>query len=151
MDGYAYCFYCFEFFNILKKSDHGCTINGVYASAFGYYDNNILLAPSITSLEIMLGIAKDFNISHGLKFLTEPDPKKSKVKCIAWLKKKRELPKLELCGILLPWVDMFIHLGCTLTNKSDVLKDDMLIKREKNSARPLAVEITGGRKCTLLH
>ena len=133
--GYAYCFYCFEFFNILMKSGHGCTINGVYAGAFGYSDDDILLAPSLTSLEIMLGIAKDFNTSHGLKFSTDPDPKKSKTKCIAWLKKQRELPKLELCGNLLPWMDKVIHLGCTITDKSDILKDDMLIKRAKYISR----------------
>ena len=108
--GYAYCFYCFEFFNILKKSGHGCTINGVYAGAFGYSDDDILLAPSLTSLEIMLGIAKDFNTSHGLKFSTNPNPMTSKTKCIAWLKKPRELLKLEICGNLLPWVDK-VHLA----------------------------------------
>ena len=63
------------------------------------------------------------------------DPKKSKTKCIAWLKKSRELPKLSLCGNLLPWVDKVIHLGCTLTNKSNMLEDDMNSKKARYISR----------------
>ena len=135
VSGYAYCFYCFEFFNLLQKSGSGCTINGVYAGAFGYYDDNIMLAPSLSALEAMLQIAQDFNLTHGLKFLTDLDPNKSKTKCIAWLKKHRELRKLELCGNMLPWVDKVVHLGCTITNKPDILEDDMLAKRARYISR----------------
>jgi hypothetical protein len=58
----------------------------------------------------MLRIAQDFNISNGLKFSTDLDPMKSKTKCIAWLKKSRELLKLSLYGNLLLWADRVIHL-----------------------------------------
>ena len=133
--GYPYCFYCFEFFGLLENSGSGCTINGVYAGAFGYSDDDILLAPSLSALDTMLRIAQDFNINNALKFSTDLDPKKSKTKCIAWLKKSRELPKLSLCGNLLPWVDRVIHLGCTLTNKSNMLEDDMNSKKARYISR----------------
>ena len=66
--------------------------------------------PPASLLKNMLRIAQDFNTSHGLKFSTNPNPMTSKTKCIAWLKKPRELPKLEICGNLLPWVDK-VHLA----------------------------------------
>ena len=107
--------------------------NGAYAGAIGYSD--ILIAPNLSALDIMLKIAQDFNISNGLKFSTDLDPKKSKTKCIAWLKNSRELPKLSLCGNLLPWVDRVIHLVCTLTNKSNMLEDDMNRKKARYISR----------------
>ena len=36
---------------------------------------------------------------------------------------------------MLPWVDKVVHLGCTITNKSDILEDDMLAKRARYISR----------------
>ena len=114
--GFAYCFYCLELFSNLEKSGLGCRVNGSYAGAFGYSDDDFFLAPTVSALQGMLKIAEDFCTSHGLQFSTNPNPAKSKTKCINWLKKQRPLPNMKLCGNSLPWVDRILHLGNTITN-----------------------------------
>ena len=137
--GFAYCFYCYDFFCQLEISGFGCTINGVYGGAYGYSDDDILLAPSISALRAMLKIAEDYCTSHGLKFSTDVDPRKSKTKCIAWMRHARPLPKLQLCGNLLPWVNEIIHLGVTITNDVNTLNADMYIKRARYIAKNIEI------------
>jgi hypothetical protein len=48
---------------------------------------------------------------------TDPNPTKCKTKCIAFLKKEKELPNIFLCGNPLPWVSEGIHLGNNFNNK----------------------------------
>ena len=98
--GFAYCFYCFEMFDIIKKSGFGCKINGVYAGIYGYSDDDILLAPTLTGLHGMIIIAENYCNGHGLKFSTDPDQRKSKnkTKCIAWMKNNRNLQRMKICG-----------------------------------------------------
>ena len=129
--GFVYCFYCFQFFNILENSGYGCHVQDVYAGVFGYSDDDILLAPSLSALKSMIFIAEQYFTQHGLSFSTDPDPQKSKTKCIAWLKNKRTLPNLVLCGNQLPWVDKIMLLGITLTNQKNILASDMNIKKAK--------------------
>ena len=129
--GFAYCYYCYDLFVLLEKSGFGCKINGNYAGAFGFSDDDIFLAPSIFALQEMLKIAEHFCDSHGLKFSTDPNPRKSKTKCISWMKVPRPLPGLQLCGNVLPWVDRIVHLGNTITNEKHKLKADMEIKKAK--------------------
>ena len=69
--------------------------------------------------------ANDFN----LIFSTDTNPNKSKTKCIAFLRQKRELDKPKLCGNMLPWVDSVKHLGNTIENKAnDILTQDIRVK-----------------------
>ena len=42
---------------------------------------------------------------------------------------------IELCGSQLPWVDKIVHLGMTLTNKSDIIETDMNIKKARYVSR----------------
>ena len=90
-----------------------------------------MLAPSISALQGMLKIAEEYAIHHGLKFSTDPNPKKSKTKCISFLLNPRPLPKMRLCGNLLPWVDSIVHLGNTITNDAGLLEHDMSIKKAR--------------------
>ena len=129
--GFVYCFYCFQFFNILQNSGYGCHVKNVYAGVFGYSDDDILLAPSLSALKHMIFLAEQYFTKHGLSFSTDPDPRKSKTKCIAWLKEKRTLPNLVLCGNQLPWVDKVMHLGITLTNEKNILASDMSVKKAR--------------------
>ena len=76
----------------------------------------------------MIKLAEQYFSKHGIKFSTDPNPKKSKTKCMAWLKEDRVLPKLKLCGNELPWVDKIVHLGMTLTNSKNILEKDMGMK-----------------------
>ena len=87
--GFAYCYYCFDLFVLLKNSGYGCKINGEYAGIFGYSDDDILLAPSIAALQGLLSIAESYANDHGLKFSTDANPRKSKTKCISWMHSQR--------------------------------------------------------------
>ena len=109
-----YCIYMNDLFELLRRSKYGCWINGYFFGILGYSDDNFLLAPSLHALQEMLFICESYAASHDLKFSTDQDPRKCKTKCIAFLKKRRELPALQLCGNDLPWVASGKHLGVNL-------------------------------------
>ena len=50
-----------------------------------------------------------------MKFSTDPDPKKSKTKCLLFTKKKKTVPVVFLNGNPLPWVEKADHLGNSLS------------------------------------
>ena len=50
-----------------------------------------------------------------MQFSTDPDPRKSKTKCLHFTMKKREVLPVKLNGNNLPWVDKALHLGNRLT------------------------------------
>ena len=130
-----YCIYMNDLFKHLRKSRFGCWINGDFFGILGYSDDNLLLAPSIHALQEMVNICEKYAISHGLKFSTDPNPSKCKTKCLAFLKKKRELPNIKLGGNDLPWVSSGNHLGNTLDNKIDGMLHDIVVKRGRYIAR----------------
>lgn len=76
-------------------------------------------------------IIEEYNEDHGLRFSTDPNPAKSKTKCIAWLNDKRTLPNIILSGNQTPWVGKIRHLGNTITNNSNTMAKDMEEKRAK--------------------
>ena len=100
-----------------------------------YSDDDILLAPTHSALSEMIKLAEIYFSSHGLQFSTDPNPKKSKTKCIAWLLKPRPLLQLTLCGNPLTWVDKIVHLGITVTNQRNPLESDMDIKKARYVSR----------------
>ena len=124
-----YCIYMNDLFQILRRSKLGCWINGDFFGILGYSDDNFLLAPSLHALQQMLVICENYAKLHDLQFSTDPDPRKCKTKCLAFVKKKRDLPNMQLCGIDLPWVNSGKHLGNNLENKMDGMKHDICVKR----------------------
>jgi hypothetical protein len=114
-------------------------VNGTYAGAFGYSDDDFFLAPTATALQGMIKIAETFCNGHGLQFLTDPNPVKYKTKCISWLKKQRELSKMKLNGNFLPWVEKVLHLGNTITYQKDCMKTDMSIKTAKYVSKNIEI------------
>ena len=127
----AYCFYCEDLFTLLKQRRTGCWVMGNYHGIFGYSDDNWLLAPSLAALQDMLKTCEEYAEGHNLKFSTDPDPSKCKTKLMAFLKRPRELPKLKLCDVGLPWVDKIKHLGNTISNKVDGNQSDIKVKSAK--------------------
>ena len=105
-----YCIYINNLFKGLRDSRLGCWINGDYFGILGYSDDNFLLAPSLYALQQMLHFCEGYVKSHDLQFSTDPNPVKCKTKCLAFLKKSRDLPNLQLCGNNLPWVKNGKHL-----------------------------------------
>ena len=124
-----YCFYTNDLFRILRERSAGCWIKGAYHGIFGYSDDNFLLAPSLAALQEMLKTCEEYAQLHNLKFSTDPVPKKCKTKCIAFLKKKRNLPNLKLCGNNLPWVNSGKHLGNTIESTVNGMQLDLKQKR----------------------
>ena len=101
---------------------------GDYHGIFGYSDDNWLLAPSLGALQDMLRTCEEYAITHNLKFSTDPDPVKCKTKLMAFLRRPRELPRLLLCGVELPWVDKIKHLGNNITNTMEGNQFDIRVK-----------------------
>ena len=126
-----YCFYVNGLFQILRKRKSGCWIQGTYHGIFGYADDNVLLAPSTKALQEMIDTSVEYCNAHNLKFSTDPNPKKSKTKCLAFLFKNRDLPKLNLGQDKLPWVSNVKHLGNTIENNLNGQRKDMSIKRAR--------------------
>ena len=59
-------------------------------------------------------------------------PKSSRrqpAKCIAFTKKERELPAVDLCGVPLPWVSGGVHLGNHVSNSCDGMRQDIRVRR----------------------
>ena len=130
-----FCVYLDPLLEKLRNSGLGCHIGGLYFGAFSYADDIILLTPSRESLQLMLSICEDYAIEYSMKYSTDPDPRKSKTKCLHFTKKKRTVPKVILNENPLPWVEKAEHLGNSLSvnlNTSPVSVDtsgDLLQKR----------------------
>ena len=135
--GIAYCLYCEELFNLLRRRRSGCWVSGYYRGIFGYSDDNWALAPSLSALQDIIKTCEEYALAHNLKFSTNPDPKLCKTKCMAFLKKPRDLPSMYLCGDPLPWVNRLKHLGTMVSNQVDGCQVDIQQKRamyiEKNN------------------
>ena len=130
-----FCVYLDPLLERLRNSRLGCHIGGSYYGSFGYADDIILLTTSRESLQLMLEICENYANEHTMMFSTDPDPKKSKMKCLHFTKKKRIVPKVFLNGNPLPWVEKANHLGNSLSvelNNNPVSVDttsDLLQKR----------------------
>ena len=83
------------------------------------------MAPSLSALQDILKTCEEFAAAHNLKFSTDPDPVKCKTKCMAFLKKPRELASMIMCGNPLPWVISLKHLGTKVSNNVDGCQADI--------------------------
>ena len=95
--------------------------------AVGYADDIILLAPSRNAAQKMLRTCEEFAAQHNMKFSTDPDPSKSKSKCIYVTGPQggglqKPVP-LQLCGQALPWVARAEHLGHALSEDGTMRRD----------------------------
>ena len=129
LSGILYCFYTNDLFRTLRNNKTGCWVNNVFMGIFGSSDDNLLVAPSLDSLQKMLKICELLIAEHNLQFSTNIDPAKCKTKCIAFLFKERNLGELDLCGDPLPWVGGGLHLGNHLNNRVEGMRQDVKVKR----------------------
>ena len=114
----------------LRKSGVGCHLGGVFCGVVGYADDLLLLAPSRSGMEKMLTLCEDYAVQNNLEFSTDPDPKKSKSKCIfmsGHLKVDQPV-NLQLYGVIPPWVRTASHLGNELSSDCN-MEEDMKCKR----------------------
>ena len=126
-----YCYYMNGLFALLRERRAGCWVKGEYFGMLGYSDDNWLLAPSRNALQEMLVTCEEYAEEHNLIFSTDPNPTKCKTKCIAFLKTRREIVPLKLCGNPLPWVENAKHLGIFFQNKIEGMRQDIRVKRAK--------------------
>ena len=112
-----YCIYINTLFKILRTSKLRCFVNGYYLGILGYSDDNLLLAPSLHALKEMVLICEKYAKEHDLKFSTNPEPKKCKTKCIAFLKKPRDIENINSVEINCPGSPLEITLGMYLRIK----------------------------------
>jgi hypothetical protein len=116
-------------FTLLRKKKTGCWFNKQFVGILGYADDLLLLAPSRDALQEMITNCSDVARELNLTFSTHDDPRKSKTKCMAFLKKERNLKNITLNGKDLPWVKTTKHLGCKITDECGSLKGDLMEKR----------------------
>ena len=114
-----FCVYLDTLLSSLRDSGMGCYLAGSYIGALGYADDVTLLAPSRQALQKMLKLCEEFSSSHSMLFSTDPDPVKSKTKCLFFSRKRSsdQIKNVELNGDLLPWVTTAKHLGNHLSSK----------------------------------
>ena len=130
-----------DLYKLLRRKRSGCWINGEYNGrvgysngeyngVVGYSDDLLLLSPSLDALQESLITCEAYAKEHNLQFSTGAIPSKSKTKCIAFVKDKREIKHMILCGNKLPWVYNIKHLGSVITNDSDIM-GVILYRREQ--------------------
>ena len=97
----------------LRDLGVGCHIGGVWLGAAGYTDDIILMAPSRTSMAMMIEKCEQYATAHSLMFSTDPDPRKAKSKCLYMVGTMRNVVfpvNLKLNKEDLLWVETASHL-----------------------------------------
>ena len=104
---------------------------GLFIGMVVYADDVLLMAPTKGAMQAMLKQCEDYADRHNIMFSTDPDPKKSKTKCIFVTGSKKKLTRpdsLILNGRELPWVTTATHLGHEL-HESGTMEYDAMVKR----------------------
>ena len=115
----------------LRRLGIGCHVAGVYMGAVGFCDDLLLMSPTREGMQVMLDTCQRFAVKYNLKFSTDPNPVKSKTKCIFVVGRSRNALKpapLFLDGKELPWVESALHLGNTI-HESGSMDKDAKVKR----------------------
>ena len=115
----------------LRKLGVGCHVGGLFMGVVVYADDVLLMAPTRGAMQMMLDKCQAYAAEHNIMFSTDPNPSKSKTKCIFVCGNKKNLVKpapLSLCGRELPWVSTATHLGHEL-HESGSMEHDAHVKR----------------------
>ena len=117
----------------LREQGLGCHIGGWWMGACGFADDLILLAPVRSVLQRMVSICEKYGNEHNLVFSTDPNPSKSKTKCLYFCGRMNNVQypaPVKLDGKDLPWVTSAEHLGHTL-HQMGTMDQDCKIKRAR--------------------
>ena len=123
--------YCDGMIQELRELGVGAHVGGKFMGIACYADDVVLVAPCHQAMQMMLGVVENFANKYNISFSTDPDPAKSKSKCIYMIGRRHALskpPPLRLSGRNLPWVESATHLGHEL-HQSGTMDQDTLIKR----------------------
>jgi hypothetical protein len=101
----------------LSKTNAGCVLDSVCFNHLFYADDSVIMAPSPSALQQLLLVCEEYGLQYELLYNTK------KTVCMAFLPKclkKRNIPKIHLCGVELNWVQEYKYLGFYITeNMSD--------------------------------
>ena len=123
--------YIDDLFSLLRSSELGCHLNGIFFGCFGYADDLFLLSASRYGLQSMVNVCANFAAKQNLKFITNPIASKSKTKCIIFSSKlndRKDVLYVKLNGNDLSWVEEVKHLG-NILESSNSMKRDLAIKK----------------------
>ena len=96
----------------LRESGFGCYIGDLFLGVVAYCDDFLLLSPTRNGLQNLLQICEKYAEEHNISFSTNPDPSKSKSKCIYFACGRDRKPvEVVLNHQKLPWVSQVDHLG----------------------------------------
>ena len=98
----------------LRQLGVGAHVAGMFMGVACYADDVVLIAPCQQAMQMMLDTVENFAERYNISFSTDPDPKKSKSKCIFFVGKRRRLAKpanLTLCGHHLQLFESAVHLA----------------------------------------
>jgi len=121
-----FCVYIDKLIKLLRASNLGCQLPGVYLGIWVYADDIILLSPSRQALQEMVTICENFANSIKMKFSTNANREKSKTKCILFGKSNidvNDIHPISLNGLPLPFVKDVKHLGNILECDNSMSKD----------------------------
>ena len=109
----------------LRKLDIEIHIAGIWYGASAYADDLCLLASNRDVLQKMVTICEQYGREHNLVFSTDPDPKKSKTKCVLFTGNtcQNNPAPVILDGKNLPYVDRVEHLGRILQSNGSMEVD----------------------------
>ena len=117
----------------LRELGLGCHVGGWWMGACGYADDLILLAPLRSVLQKMVQVCQEYGEEHNLIFSTDPNPAKSKTKCLYFCGRMKNVQypaPVKLYGKDLPWVVSADHLGHSL-HQMISMDQDCRVKRAK--------------------
>ena len=109
-----------------------------------YADDLILLAPTRSAMVAMLKVCEEYAREHNISFSTDPNPAKSKTKCLYMCGKMnvRNYPaNLKLNGRDLPFVTTATYLGHELSQDCTMVQDTK-IKRASSIDRSMNIRET---------
>ena len=123
--------YCDPLIQALRDLGVGAHVGSMFMGVTMYADDLLLIAPTRGAMQQMLEVCENYASNYNICFSTDPDPVKSKSKCIFMVGNKRNLPRpapLLLEGTELPWVETATHLGHEL-HQSGNMEHDAKVKR----------------------
>ena len=128
----------------LREMGIGCHVGGLFMGVVVYADDVLLMAPTRGAMQTMLDKCEEYAAANNIMFSTDPDPIKSKTKCIFVCGDKKNLSKpapLSLCGRDLPWVPTATHLGHELSETGS-MEQDAKVKRATFISRSVEIRET---------
>ena len=112
----------------LADSGCGCYRRNLFAGAFCYADDIVLLAPCASALRVMLNICCLYASHHGLKF----NPEKSQLICFRLRHTRPCSANIKFNDTVLPYVNEVAHLGHVLSYNLDDTPDIIRAVRDMN-------------------